>query len=140
MNHLADCHLDHVAVAVSDIEKSIKIYTALGLQFSSEREIVESQKVKTAFAPIDANAHIELLEPVGNDGPIAKYIEKKGQGIHHLCFRVQDVKLKQEQLESQGFKFTYPEPIVGAGKCLVNFIHPKSSDGVLIELSQKQED
>ena len=137
---LKDCRLDHVAIAVNDIEESIKIYTALGLRFDSKREVVESQKVKTAFAAIDAHAHIELLEPTDEDGPIAKYIAKKGQGIHHLCFQVPNVKLKQQELEIQGLKFIYEAPIMGAGNCLVNFIHPKSSNGVLIELSQKVKD
>lgn len=138
--NLSGCILDHVAIAVENLEKSVKMYSALGLNFASEREVVESQKVKTAFAPIDQNAHVELLEPTSSDSAIAKYLEKKGPGIHHLCFKVEDVKVKQQQLESEGFKFIYAEPTVGAGNCLVNFIHPKSTGGVLIEISQKLKD
>jgi methylmalonyl-CoA/ethylmalonyl-CoA epimerase len=134
---LEDCHLDHVAIAVSDLEQSIKVYQALGLSFADEREIVESQKVKTAFAAIDEKAHIELLEPTSKESIIAKFIAKKGQGIHHLCFRVKDVKAKQAQLVSEGFQFIYSEPFEGAGNCLVNFIHPRSTGGVLIEISEK---
>lgn len=139
MQHLEDCHLDHIAIATSDIESSVSLYEALGLKFDDSREIVESQGVKTAFAAIDSKAHIELLEPINTDSSIHKYIEKKGAGIHHLCFRVKDVKAKQQELEAKGIKFTAPDPFVGANNCLVNFIHPKSMNGVLIELSQKLE-
>jgi methylmalonyl-CoA/ethylmalonyl-CoA epimerase len=133
---LGDCVLDHIAIAVTDIEKSVETYTALGLNFSDEREVVESQKVKTAFAPIDQHGHIELLEPTDESSAIHKYIAKKGPGIHHMCFKVNDVKAKQEELSAKGFTFIYPEATVGAGNCLVNFIHPKSTGGVLIEISQ----
>lgn len=135
---LSDCVLDHVAVAVKDLEESVKTWEALGLKFSSEREVVEEQKVKTAFAPIDENGHIELLEPTSPESAIAKYMDKKGAGIHHICFRVKDVKAKQKELADKGFVLLYPEPKVGAGNCLVNFIHPKSTGGVLVEISEKQ--
>jgi methylmalonyl-CoA/ethylmalonyl-CoA epimerase len=134
---LDDCILDHVAIAVNDLEESVKMYTDLGLKFSKEREVVEEQKVKTAFAHIDTNAHIELLKATSEDSAIQKFIDKNGPGIHHLCFRVKDVVAKQEELLSKGFRFIYPEPKIGAGNCLVNFIHPKSTGGVLIEISQK---
>lgn len=135
---LKDCVLDHVAVAVKDLEESVKTWEALGLQFAAEREVVEEQMVKTAFAPIDENGHIELLEPTSAESSIAKYIDKKGPGIHHICFRVGDVKAKQKELSEKGFVLLYPEPKVGAGNCLVNFIHPKSTGGVLVEISEKQ--
>lgn len=137
--NLEDCHLDHVAIAVSDLENSVKKYENLGLTFDSKREVVESQKVKTAFASIDIKAHIELLEPTDESGPIAKFIAKNGEGIHHLCFRVKDVALKQKELEIKGIRFIQETPFKGANNCLVNFIHPKSMNGVLIELSQKME-
>lgn len=137
---LSDCSLDHIAIAVNDIEESVLLYSALGLKFSDEREIVDSQKVKTAFCPIDKNGKIELLEPTSEESSIAKFIKKNGAGIHHLCFNVLDIKMKQLELEGKGFKFIYDQPFVGAHKCLVNFIHPKSMNGVLIELSQKMND
>jgi methylmalonyl-CoA epimerase len=136
-DHLKDCFLDHVAIASRDIEKTVKIYEDIGFKFSEEREVVESQKVKTAFAHVDENAHIEILEPTSADSTIAKFIDKNGEGIHHLCFRVADVKAKQTQMIEDGYQFIYPEPFIGAGNCLVNFIHPKSGGGVLIEISQK---
>jgi methylmalonyl-CoA epimerase len=134
---LDDCFLDHVAIATSDLENSVDIFTKLGLTFSKEREIVTEQKVKTAFAHIDTNAHIELLEPTSTESAIHKFIEKNGPGIHHLCFRVKDVIKKQEELIENGFRLIYPKPVTGAGNCLVNFIHPKSTGGILIEISQK---
>lgn len=135
--NLDDVVLDHIAIATSDLEQAVKKYELLGFKFSNEREVVESQKVKTAFCHIDQNGHIELLEPTAEDSTIAKFIEKKGEGIHHLCFRVPNIKEKQSELEAQGISFIYKEPFVGAGNCLVNFIHPKSMGGVLIELSEK---
>jgi methylmalonyl-CoA/ethylmalonyl-CoA epimerase len=134
---LRDCYLDHVAIAVENLEKSVELYTKLGLVFDTKREVVEEQKVKTAFAHIDVNAHVELLEPTSEESAIHKFIAKNGAGIHHLCFRVKDVVEKQSQLTEQGFKFIYATAVHGAGGCLVNFIHPKSTGGVLIEISQK---
>ena len=131
-----DCFLDHVAIAVSNLDRAQKVYEDLGLQFSPEREIVESQKVTTAFAHIDEHAHIELVCPINQDGPIQKFIDKNGEGIHHLCFKVPDVFKKSEELKSMGYQLIYEKPFIGANNCLVNFIHPKSSGGVLIEISQ----
>ncbi len=131
---LDDAVLDHIAIAVSSLER-IKVWEDLGLKFHPEREVVSDQGVTTAFAPIDHHAHIELLEPTGPDTPIGKFIANRGEGLHHLCFKVKDVKAKQAELEARGYKFIYPELRVGAGGCLVNFIHPKSTGGVLIEIS-----
>lgn len=130
--------LDHIAIAVKNIEDSIDIYEKIGLEFSSEREVVESQKVTTAFAQIDQHAHLELLSPIGEDGPISKYIAKRGPGIHHLCFKVEDIEKKCIELKNEGFILLNESPVVGAGGAIVNFIHPKSTGGVLIELSQKK--
>ncbi len=134
---LKDCILDHIAIAVKNIDASKKIWEDLGLTFAPELEIVEDQKVKTAFAHVDVNAHIELLEPTSTESTIHKFIEQKGEGIHHLCFKVPDVKKKTEELTALGYRFIYPAPKIGAGGCLVNFMHPKSTGGVLIELSQR---
>lgn len=131
-----DCILDHVAIAVSDLDRAQKIYEDLGLKFSSEREVVESQKVTTAFAHIDTNAHLELVCPLNGEGPIQKFIDKNGEGIHHLCFKVPDVIKKSEEMAALGYKLIHEKPFIGANNCLVNFIHPKSTGGVLIEISQ----
>ena len=134
---LPDIVLDHIAIATKDIERSVKIFEDLGLKFSNERELVETEKVETAFAQVDQNSHLELLKPINNEGPIQKFIDRNGEGIHHLCFRVQDVERKTQELKGKGFQLIYESPRSGANNCLVNFIHPKSTGGVLIEISQK---
>lgn len=136
---LTDCVLDHIAIAVKNIPQAKKVYEDMGLTFAPEIEEVKDQKVFTAFANVDTNAHIELLQPTSEDSTIHKFIETKGEGIHHLCFKVPDVKAKTKELTEKGYKFIYPEPRIGAGGCLVNFMHPKSTGGVLIELSQRPE-
>lgn len=132
-----DCFLDHVAIAVSNLDRAQKVYEDLGLNFSPDREIVESQKVTTAFAHIDEHAHIELVCPLNGQGPIQKFIDKKGEGIHHLCFKVPDIEKKCSEMKALGHQLIYEKPFMGANNCLVNFIHPKSTGGVLIEISQK---
>jgi methylmalonyl-CoA epimerase len=131
-----DCFLDHVAIAVKNLDSAQKVYEDLGLNFSKDREVVESQKVTTAFAHIDEHAHIELICPINEEGPVQKFIEKNGEGIHHLCFKVPDVVKKCEEMKSLGYQLIYEKPFNGANNCLVNFIHPKSTGGVLIEISQ----
>tara|TARA_R110000868_G_scaffold226115_11_gene478643 strand:+ start:5355 stop:5798 length:444 start_codon:yes stop_codon:yes gene_type:complete len=137
---LAECHLDHIAISVENLETSVKTYEALGLKFDDKREVVEEQAVTTAFAHVDERAHIELLEPYGEDGPIHQSIKKRGPGLHHLCFRVKDVEQKAAELKQHGFVLLYEKAKVGAGQCLVNFIHPKSTGGVLVEISQKMKE
>lgn len=131
-----DFFLDHVAIAVKNLDRSQKIYEDLGLKFNSKREVVESQSVTTAFAHVDEHAHLELLSPLNESGPIQKFIEKNGEGIHHMCFKVPDVVKKSEELKALGYTLIYPAPVPGANNCLVNFVHPKSTGGVLIEISQ----
>lgn len=138
MKFSKDCILDHVAIAVNSLDKSQKIWEDMGLRFSSEREIVESQGVQTAFASMDENAHLELLCPYGESGPIHKFLEKKGEGIHHLCFKVPDIEAKCKELKDNGYILLNESPVEGANNCLVNFIHPKSTGGVLVEISQKR--
>lgn len=128
--------LDHVAIAVKDLDLAQKVYEDLGFVFEGEREVVAREGVETAFASIDGHGHIELLQPHGESGPIHNYLEKRGEGIHHLCFRVEDVAAKCEELAAKGYRLLNPAPVKGAKGCLVNFIHPKSTGGVLIEISQ----
>lgn len=129
--------LDHVAIAVSDLEKSVKIFEDLGLTFAPKREIVESEKVQTAFASIDSRAHLELLHPTSTESAISKFIEKKGEGIHHLAFRVPNIEEMMKELKDKGYKLLYETPKAGANNAKINFIHPKSTGGVLIEISEK---
>lgn len=130
-----DCYLDHVAIAVSNLDRAQKIWEDLGLTFSAQREEVPSQQVTTAFAHVDEHAHIELVCPINGEGPIQKFIDKNGEGIHHMSFKVPDVSKKTQELLSMGYKMIYEAPVVGANNTLVNFIHPKSTGGVLVEIS-----
>jgi len=129
--------LDHVAVAVKDLSNAQKIYSDLGLTFHDSLETIESEQVTVAFAQIDKNTKLELLQPLNNQGPIQKFIKNRGEGIHHLCFRVDDVVQKSQELKEKGYNLIYDDPINGANGCLINFVHPKSTGGVLIEISQK---
>lgn len=133
-----DCYLDHVAIAVSNLDHAQKIWEDIGLTFNEHREEVPSQQVTTAFAHIDEHAHIELVCPINAQGPIQKFIEKNGEGIHHMSFMVKDVIQKTKELQAMGYRMIYDEPVVGANNCMVNFIHPKSTGGVLVEIATKK--
>ena len=135
-----DLYLDHIAIAVRDLDSRIKVYEDIGFKFSTERETVISQQVVTAFAHVDKHAHIELLMPLDSQGPIQKFLDKNGEGIHHLCFQVANILAKEKDLREKGYTLIYDKPQQGANNCLVNFIHPKSTGGVLIEISQKSKD
>jgi methylmalonyl-CoA/ethylmalonyl-CoA epimerase len=126
--------LDHIGIAVNSIETA-RIYEAMGLSID-HLEVVESQRVKTAFLSV-GDANLELLEPTGPDSPVAKFIEKRGEGIHHLCFRVEGIDAHVERLREQGFRLINEAPVPGAHGCRVAFLHPAAGNGVLIELSEK---
>jgi methylmalonyl-CoA/ethylmalonyl-CoA epimerase len=132
--------LYHVAIAVRSIEEVEKVYeTALGLKVT-HREIVEEQGVKAIMLePESGGTAIELLEPLGIDSPISKFIEKRGEGMHHICFKVDDIESVLKQLKEQGIKLIDETPRPGAGGTKVAFIHPKSLNGVLIELAEVSE-
>ena len=129
--------LDHIGIAVRSIAGT-RIYQDLGLETEHE-EIVETQGVKTAFLSV-GDANLELLEPTRADSPIAKFIEKRGEGIHHLCFRVEDIESHLERLQERGYRRINPQPVPGAHGCRVAFLHPSAGNGVLIELSEKVTD
>jgi len=129
--------IDHIGIAVSDLEKSINFYRdKMGLEFKGT-EIVDEQKVKVAFFPV-GESKIELLEPTDPNGPVGKYIEKKGEGVHHLSFRVSNIEAKLEQLKEQGVTLIDETPRYGAGGAKIAFLHPKSTGGVLVELCERE--
>ncbi|HEX7152558.1 MAG TPA: methylmalonyl-CoA epimerase [Thermoanaerobaculia bacterium] len=128
--------LDHIGIAVRSLEVA-KIYQSLGLDIQ-HTEIVETQRVKTAFLSV-GDSNLELLEPTSPDSPIAKFIEKRGEGIHHLCFRVDDIEAQLAKLKAEGYRLINEAPVPGAHGCRVAFLHPAAGNGVLIELSQKME-
>ena len=127
--------LDHIAIAVPDLEKSIRRFMDdFGLNFSG-REDVEAAKTSTAFFPVPPTS-IELVHPLRGEGAIAGYLEKKGGGLHHLCFRSDNIEEDIVRLKERGYQFLGDEPTPGAHGSRVIFIHPKSCDGVLIEINQ----
>ncbi len=129
--------IDHIGVAVRDLDKAITFYRdVLGLQFL-EKEEVASQKVRVAKFDLNG-VHIEFLEPTSKDSPIAKFIEKKGEGIHHIAYRTDDVADEIESLKRKNVKLINEHPVEGSGNTKIAFVHPKSSM-VLTELVQKGE-
>lgn len=126
--------IDHVGIAVRSIAEARKTYEALGLHVE-EIEEVPHEGVRVALIPC-GESRIELLEPMSPDSPVAKFLEKKGPGIHHLCLASDDVRGDDARLREAGLQVLRPEPTRGAGGCWVQFVHPKSTGGVLLELSE----
>jgi len=128
--------IDHIGIAVKSIEEASKFYKdVLGLEITGV-EVVEEQKVKTAFIPV-GDSEIELLESTSDDGPIAKFIEKRGEGIQHIALQVDDIEKTLEELKQKGIKLIDEIPRYGAGGAKIAFVHPKSTNGVLLELCQR---
>lgn len=126
--------IDHIGIAVNSLEDAVKFYETLGVNVTSYEE-VPSQKVKVAFIKL-GDSNIELLEPTSEDSPVAKFLNKKGEGVHHLCYEVNDVSESLDVMKKEGMKLINEEPVKGAHGKLVAFVHPKSANGVLTELSQ----
>lgn len=130
--------IDHIGIAVEDLQESVKLYELLTGVKVSHIEEVESEKVKTAFFEV-GESHIELLEATDPASPIAKFIQKQGRGgIHHICVEVEDIHKKLAELKASGVTLIDEKPKPGAHGCFVAFVHPKGLGGVLLELSQKQ--
>ncbi|HBI57091.1 MAG TPA: methylmalonyl-CoA epimerase [Firmicutes bacterium] len=131
--------IDHLGIAVEDLEVAVQLYRdTLGLEYAGEETVAE-QKVKTAFFPLGESS-IELLEPTDPDSPVAKFIAKRGAGIHHIALRVDDVAKAIEELTARGVRMIDAVPRDGAHGAKIAFIHPKSTPGVLVELCQRKED
>jgi methylmalonyl-CoA/ethylmalonyl-CoA epimerase len=131
--------LDHIAIAVPDLDEAITRWsTDLGLALSGTEDVTAAQ-TSTAFFPVtDATHHakVELVAPLDGEGPIAGHLAKRGAGLHHLCFRTDDVARDMAKLKARGYRFTAEEPAPGAHGTKVVFLHPKSTGGVLIELAE----
>jgi methylmalonyl-CoA/ethylmalonyl-CoA epimerase len=128
--------VDHIGIAVANLDEALKLYRdQLGLVCKGT-EVVEEQKVKVAFLPV-GESKIELLESTDPEGPVGKFIEKKGGGVHHLSFRVSNIEEKLEQLKQQGVALIDEKPRYGAGGAKIAFLHPKSTGGVLIEICER---
>ncbi len=128
--------VDHIGVAVRSIDEAKKLFNeVLGLDYAGS-ETVEEQKVTTAFLPV-GEAEVELLESTAPDGPVAKYIEKRGEGVQHIAFRVENIEAALEELKAKGIRLIDQKPRRGAGGAKIAFLHPKSTFGVLVELCER---
>lgn len=128
--------IDHIGIAVKDLESSLQFYRdQLGLD-EAGREEVEEQKVRVAFLPV-GESKLELLEATDPEGPVAKYIEAKGEGIQHVALRVDNLEEKLKELKEKGVRLIDEEPRHGAGGARIAFVHPKSTGGVLLELCER---
>ena len=130
--------IEHIGIAVKNLEASNKIFTSLFGAGPYKMEAVESEGVQTSFFKVGPNK-IELLEGLSNESPISKFIEKKGEGIHHIAFEVENIEEEILRLKKEGFTMIHETAKKGADNKLIAFLHPKSSNGVLIELCQEIE-
>lgn len=130
--------IDHLGIAVNSIEEGKKFWTdVLGLKFEGSETVAE-QKVTTAFFPV-GESEVELLESTAPDGPVAKYIEKRGEGIQHMAFRVENIEEALAELKEKGIRLIDEKPRIGAGGAKIAFLHPKSTNGILVELCERSE-
>lgn len=128
--------IDHIGIAVSDLESSNRLFEALLNTSCYKIEDISNQKVRTSFFKM-ADQKIELVAATDPSSPISKFIDKKGEGIHHIAFEVKDIRAEIKRLKKEGFKALDDEPSIGADNKLVIFFHPKTTNGVLIELCQE---
>lgn len=128
--------INHLGIATKGIDEALKFWQdALGLE-NVHSETVEDQKVRVAMLPI-GDTRIELLEATSDDSPIAKFIEKRGGGIHHIAVEVEDIEAALVKLKAEGARLIDEKPRIGAEGCLIAFVHPSSTNGVLLELIQE---
>jgi methylmalonyl-CoA/ethylmalonyl-CoA epimerase len=128
-------HLEHIGIAVKSLAETEPVYERLLQQSAYKREYIDQQKVITSFFHA-GETKIELLESTAPGSPIDKFIEKRGQGLHHIAFEVDDIRAEMKRLQEAGFELLQTEPSVGADNKWVCFLHPRSANGVLIELCQ----
>jgi methylmalonyl-CoA epimerase len=128
--------IDHLGIAVKSLEQARKFYENLGLEVHGE-ESIEGEKVRVAMLPV-GDSRLELLEPTADDSPIAKFLAKRGEGLHHVALHVDDLSGAVERLKKQGARLISDEIKVGAGGHLYVFVHPASTGGVLLELVQEE--
>lgn len=130
--------LDHIAIAVPDLQAAIRRFGEdLGLTFEGIEHVASAQTT-TAFFPVEGT-RVELLHPLDGQGPITKFLDQRGGGLHHICFATDDIVADMARLKARGYRFLSEEPVPGAHGSRVVFIHPKSAGGVLIELAQHPE-
>ena len=125
--------IDHIAIAVNSLEDSIKVYTSL-LGIEPELETITAEKVNTAIYDLDG-VSLELIEPIGDDSPITEFLKKRGEGLHHVCLKVNNLEETMDELKEKGIEIIDETPKRGAGGTNIVFLHPKSTGGVLFELN-----
>lgn len=131
--------INHIGIAVRSIEETLKFYEeALGLKVTTT-EAEPDQRVVVAFLPA-GESEVELVEPIDEDGPVARFMRKRGEGIHHICFEVADIEAMLARLEEEGIQLVDREPHIGTGGKKIAFVHPRATHGVLIELYEKAPD
>lgn len=128
-------HVEHIGIAVKDLADANGIYNRLLGRDPYKEEIVEREGVITAFYQV-GETKVELLQATRDDSPIARFIEKRGEGIHHIAFEVEDIRAEMERLKAEGFELLREVPVPGADNKLICFLHPRSTKGVLVELCQ----
>lgn len=128
--------IEHLGIAVKDLTLANEIYSKIFNEQPYKLETVESEGVSTSFFKV-GESKIELLESTNSESPIAKFVEKKGEGIHHIAFEVEDIYVEMERMRKEGFIILNEQPKKGADNKLVCFVHPKSTNGVLVELCQE---
>jgi methylmalonyl-CoA/ethylmalonyl-CoA epimerase len=128
--------IEHLGIAVKDSAKANELFTMLLGAAPYKSETVESEKVTTTFFSV-GESKVELLESTDPSGPVSKFIEKRGEGLHHVAFEVEDIRIMMKQLKESGFQLLSDEPKKGADNKLICFLHPKSTNGVLVELCQE---
>ncbi|MCB1041506.1 MAG: methylmalonyl-CoA epimerase [Acidobacteria bacterium] len=127
--------IDHLGIAVASLEEAGRVYRDMGFAYCGNEAVTE-QGVNVSFFEV-GESHIELLEPLGEDSPIAKFLAKRGPGIHHICVEVDDIDEALTRYREAGVTLINKQPVLGAGGCRVAFVHPKSTFGVLLELKEK---
>jgi len=129
--------LDHIGIAVKNMEETLAFYRdTLGIA-SVGTEVIEDQKVKVAFLPV-GDTELELLESTSPDGPVAKFIEKRGEGIQHIALRVDNIEKALQELKDKGVQLIDQQPRYGAGNAKIAFLHPKATGGILLEISERK--
>ena len=128
--------IDHIGIAVKNLDETMKFYAdALGLK-TVATEVVEDQKVRIAFIPV-GDSEVELIESTSPDGPVAKFIESRGEGLQHIAFRVDNIEEALQELKSKGIRLIDEKPRKGGGEAMIAFVHPKATNGVLVEITQR---
>ena len=131
-------NIDHIGIAVTNMQESLSFWeTSLGIESHGIQEVPE-QKLRTAFLPVDGT-EIELLEPTSADSSVAKFIEKRGEGLHHIAIRVDDIDAALAELKAKGIQLIDETPRNGAGGARIAFVHPKATHGVLLELCERKQ-